>query len=640
MSEFEDAIVVATPEEYHEVSETGSSSRSRGFGRSFRGLTMYIYVVIAAAVVLEFFVGSSYDLFLASTVVVYAIAAVGQDWLIGKAGQISIGGAAFLGVGSYTTAFTRNTPLHYFPIPLVLSMIVGAVIGLVVALPALRVSGLYLVLTTLAFQQVFAFWAQDYQGERAGFYPPAMRIGSWNLGGSRATFIVVVVCLLLVVLVLRNLYRFAPGNIWRAIHEDPLATGVIGINVEKWRLLAFVGSSAVTALAGSLFAYLIGLVAFSTYTLTLGISLVVMVFLGGVGSPVGVLLGAAAITYLPVGLQHLANLSPQGSSFNNWFTSNQGTIETLVYGLILVIILLFEPGGLAGIGRRIVRSATRRRRRTPVTSPVAAVAAVVVAESAEITASSGVESAAGHRVAQSRESLSEPLLQMSDVSVTYRNGAQGIRNVNLAVKHGSIVAIVGRNGAGKTSTLQAIAGFVSAERVRVRGSVKWKGEEIIHSSPRRTGRRGIVLVPERFKVFPSLTVREHFKADGISAARMEQCLEQFEGLQRFVSRKGGQLSGGERQLLGIALAVCRDPELLLVDELSLGLSPIATQEIVAQLKMIRDAQGISILLVDQAASAISDVVDYYYLLEGGSVVGEGSSEEMTQTKIQAAVMGE
>jgi ABC-type branched-subunit amino acid transport system ATPase component len=229
---------------------------------------------------------------------------------------------------------------------------------------------------------------------------------------------------------------------------------------------------------------------------------------------------------------------------------------------------------------------------------------------------------------------------MTDVSVTYRNGAQGIQHVNLVIEHGSIVAIVGRNGAGKTSTLQAIAGFIPAERVRVRGSVKWNDEEIIRSSPRRTGRSGIVLVPERFKVFPSLTVREHFKADGISSSRTDQCLDQFEGIKTFVTRKGGQLSGGERQLLGIALATCRDPKLLLVDELSLGLSPIATQEIVAQLKMVRDAQGISILLVDQAASAISDVVDYYYLLEGGTVIGEGSAEEMTQTKIQAAVMGE
>jgi branched-chain amino acid transport system permease protein len=404
-----------------------SSGRPGLFGRGVRRPVTYLYAVLVAAVLLEFFVGSGYDLFLASTVVVYAIAAVGQDWLIGKAGQISIGGAAFLGVGSYTTAFTRNTPLHWFPIPIILSMVVGAIFGLVVALPALRVSGLYLVLTTLAFQEVFSFWAQDDQGTRAGFYPPKMSIGSWNLATSKSIFVVVIVCLVLVILALRNLYRFAPGNIWRAIHEDPMATGVIGINVEKWRLLAFVGSSAVTALAGSLFAYLIGLVAFSTYTLTLGISLVVMVFLGGVGSPIGVLLGAAGVTYLPVGLQHLANLSPQGSSLNNWLTANQGTVETLVYGIVLVAILLFEPGGLAGIARRISRRVGRLRRRRGLAS------ATIVAPVDEGDVTSAPMMIRGVYERPSRDRPGEPLLEMTDVSVTYRNGAQGIEHVSLAI---------------------------------------------------------------------------------------------------------------------------------------------------------------------------------------------------------------
>jgi ABC-type branched-subunit amino acid transport system ATPase component len=302
-----------------------------------------------------------------------------------------------------------------------------------------------------------------------------------------------------------------------------------------------------------------------------------------------------------------------------------------------VAVLLFEPGGLAGIGRRIVRRLARGRRRRS----LEATSAAVVLEAGDLVDSTGVAAVEPRSPAErTREASGEPLLELTDVSVTYRNGAQGVKHINLVIEPRSIVAIVGRNGAGKTSTLQAIAGFVSAERVRVRGSVKWKGDEIVRSSPRRTGRKGIILVPERFKVFPSLTVREHFKADGISAARMDECLEQFDALKRIVSRKGGQLSGGERQLLGIALAVCRKPQLLLVDELSLGLSPIATQEIIAQLKSVRDAQGISILLVDQAASAIAVAVDYYYLLEGGMLIGEGSADEMSQTEIQAAVMGE
>jgi ABC-type branched-subunit amino acid transport system ATPase component len=469
-----------------------------------------------------------------------------------------------------------------------------------------------------------------------------MKLFGANLNTSRWLFVVAVVCLFLVLVVLRNLYRHAPGNMWRAIREDPMASGVIGINVEKWRLLAFVGSSAVTALAGSLFAYLIGLVAFSTFTLTLGISLVVMVYLGGIGSPVGVFIGAAAITFLPNGLQDLANLAPAGSSFSSWLISNQGTDESLVYGTVLIVILLFEPAGLAGIGRNVAGRVVRRVRRIR-RAPAEELSNVVKEDSADATPVSGAV-APEVAIVTDQEVLSQratnAILKMTDVTVTYRNGAQGIHEVNLVIEPSTIVAIVGRNGAGKSSTLQAIAGFLPAERVRVRGSVKWKGQEIIRSSPRKTGRAGVILVPERFKVFPSLTVQEHFKADGISSQREKECLEQFTVLQGFLKTKGGLLSGGERQLLGIVLAVARRPELLMVDELSLGLSPIATQSMLAELKRVRDEEGIAILLVDQAASAISHVVDYYYLLDGGSVVGEGSAEHVTEQQIRAAVMGE
>jgi branched-chain amino acid transport system permease protein len=595
---------------------------------------VFLYAVVFAALIYETLSGTSYSLFLWGTVLVYAIAAIGQDWLIGKAGQISIGGAALLGVGSFTTALTRGTVFHWFPIPLVLSMVVGAFIGVIVAVPALRVSGIYLVLTTLAFQEVFQFWSLSYQGEREGFYPPSMRIGDVNFGTPRLLFAVIAVCLLLVLQVLRNLYRSSPGNIWRAIHEDPLASQVIGINVERWRLLAFVGSSAVTALAGSLYAYLIGLVSSSTYTLTLGISLVVMVFLGGVGSPIGVFLGAAAITFLPVGLEHLEALPPAGSTLSNWLISNQGTELLLVYGLVLILILKFEPDGLAGISRRVGRRSRRlveafrgRKMGTPMSDSPARL-------------ERGHDDLPALKPPVPSHAGSETLLNMLDVSVTYANGAQGIRGVNLSIEEESIVAIVGRNGAGKSTTLLAIAGFLPSDRVRIRGSVTLGGNEILGSQPRKTGKSGVILVPERFKVFPSLTVQEHFKADGISSRREAECLERFSALSRFAKTKGGLLSGGERQLLGIALAVARRPKLLLVDELSLGLSPLATQNILTELKRVHDEEGLSILLVDQAASAMVDVVDYYYLLEGGTVVGEGNANQIGDAEIRAAVMGE
>jgi ABC-type branched-subunit amino acid transport system ATPase component len=231
------------------------------------------------------------------------------------------------------------------------------------------------------------------------------------------------------------------------------------------------------------------------------------------------------------------------------------------------------------------------------------------------------------------------LLSVRGLSIRYSNGGAGASDIDLDVPPGSVTAIVGRNGAGKTSTLRGIAGFLPAERVRVSGSVIWKGQEIISSGPQRTGRLGISLVTERFKVFPSLTVTEHFRAGGISGKREAECLEQFAGLRRFVNTKGGLLSGGERQLLAIALSIARRPQLLMVDELSLGLSPVATSSILDELTRAQREERFAILLVDQAAGQISRFVDHYYLLEAGSIIGQGGAEEISVSQLRETVIG-
>jgi branched-chain amino acid transport system permease protein len=609
----------------------------------------YLYL-LAIAVCLWLFAGNnSYNLFLASTVVVYAIAAIGQDWLIGRAGQVSIGGAAFMGIGAFTTVATTNTPFGHFPIPLIIAALSGAIVGVVVGLPASRLGGLYLVLTTLALQFVFGFVAQEYQGSRlGGIAAPALSLFGANLAGARSMFILDVVLLLVVVVLLHNLYRYAPGNMWRAIRDDPLAAGTMGISVARWRMLAFVGSSAVTAVAGCLFAYLVSVVSYTTFTLDLGISLIVMVYVGGVGAPLGIIVGAAVVTYLPNLLTDLTNLAPAGSSTNTFLQKNAGTLESLVYGLLLVIVLLFEPEGLAGIARRLLALASRLVRRArsapaaatrPADSPAEAAARTPPAEPHAAPPVQVTEPEPDSPARADDGRAADALLSVRGLSIRYSNGGAGASDIDLDIPPGSVTAIVGRNGAGKTSTLRGIAGFLPAERVRVSGSVIWKGQEIIGSGPQRTGRLGISLVPERFKVFPSLTVTEHFRAGGISGKREAECLEQFAGLRRFVNTKGGLLSGGERQLLAIALSVARHPRLLMVDELSLGLSPVATGSILDELARAQREERFAILLVDQAAGQISRFVEHYYLLEAGSIIGQGSAEEISVSQLRETVIG-
>ena len=461
-------------------------------------------------------------------------------------------------------------------------------------------------------------------------------------------FVLDIVVLLAVVVLLHNLYRYAPGNMWRAIRDDPLAAGTMGISVARWRMLAFVGSSAVTAV-GSLPLFLPG---------GRGVLHDVYSRPGHQPHRDGLRRRCRRAAWHPSrrGGGHLPaesahrphrTSSPAGSSTNTFLQDNPGTLESLVYGLLLVIVLLFEPEGLAGIARRLfalARRLVRRARRAPATAPqparrglrrhrrdgTADVRTPTAEEHApplvQVT-EPGPESPASADNARAADAL----LCVRGLSIRYANGGAGASDIDLDIPP-SVTAIVGRNGAGKTSTLRGIAGFLPAERVRVSGSVIWRGAGDHRVRPRRTGRLGISLVPERFKVFPSLTVTEHFRAGGISGKREAECLEQFAGLRRFVNTKGGLLSGGERQLLAIALAVARRPRLLMVDELSLGLSPVATSSILDELVRAQSEERFAILLVDQAAGQISRFVDHYYLLEAGSIIGQGSAEEMSVSR--------
>jgi branched-chain amino acid transport system ATP-binding protein len=206
-----------------------------------------------------------------------------------------------------------------------------------------------------------------------------------------------------------------------------------------------------------------------------------------------------------------------------------------------------------------------------------------------------------------------------------------VQGINLTVSAGQIVAILGTNGAGKTTTLRAISGFLGMDDARVtEGSITFKGARIDNRPPHEIARSGIALVPEREKVFPNLTVSENLSAAiaaGVSRAgrrqREEAVVVLFPRLGDLRGRVAGLLSGGERQMLAIACALMCQPELLLVDELSLGLAPVVVEDLMARLKQIRDQLGITIVIVEQSAAVALAIADYGYVLENGRVVLDG-----------------
>jgi branched-chain amino acid transport system ATP-binding protein len=245
--------------------------------------------------------------------------------------------------------------------------------------------------------------------------------------------------------------------------------------------------------------------------------------------------------------------------------------------------------------------------------------------------------------------MSEPLLAIDDLEVAYHRAAVALHGVTLRVMPQTIVALVGNNGAGKTTTMRAISGFIGLDDARVTaGQIRFAGQRIENQPPHANTARGIVLVPERDKVFPNLTVTENLavaasrRATATERRQLEDLVFQFfPALAALRRRLAGLLSGGERQMLAFGSAVVCKPELLLVDELSLGLAPVLVEDLARRLSDIRKELGITVLLVEQNVGAALAIADYGYVLENGRVVLEGSAADLRgRREIQQSYLGQ
>jgi branched-chain amino acid transport system permease protein len=299
---------------------------------------------------------------------VYAIAALGQWLLLGRAGQIAISGAAFMAIGAFTTGLLADTPLEPFPIPLLVSALLGWVVGLVSGLPGLRFRGLYLLLASVALQFIVSGLARNYQLEHApaGLFVPPLTIGGTDLSIGRPLYLTLLVVLAVVIVVMWAVERTGVGLAWRALKESEVAAAISGVDVTRWKLYAFALSGAITAVAGSLFSYVVGLAENETYSIWLSISLLTMIFIGGVQSRLGVLIGAVVITSLPYVLQEHASdwLDALGLTAS-WYTENVSQVNAGLFSLVFLLVVLFSPRGIEGLvvgAERLVRRVTRRTR--------------------------------------------------------------------------------------------------------------------------------------------------------------------------------------------------------------------------------------------------------------------------------------
>jgi len=247
------------------------------------------------------------------------------------------------------------------------------------------------------------------------------------------------------------------------------------------------------------------------------------------------------------------------------------------------------------------------------------------------------------------------MLEATGLMVFYEN-MLALNNVAITCGDGQIVGVFGANSAGKSTLMYTLSGIMKdiqkketmagGERVTIVGEIWYEGEEISHLKPSQRARRGIVLCPERRRIFSESSVLENLRIGGYLAtsAQAKKTLEYvftlFPALERLQKRIGGFLSGGEQQMLAIGRALMAQPKVLLLDEPLMGLSPLMQATLIRATKVIRDEMKISIIVTEQYARPVMPIVDYAFILENGSAVLEGTQEVlMDNPDIRSAYFG-
>jgi branched-chain amino acid transport system permease protein len=299
-------------------------------------------------------IGGSYLTYLVCLTGIHVIAAMGLNIVTGYAGQISLGHAAFMGVGCYTVAALAKVDVPFY-LALPLAGLVSALVGLIVGVPSLRIKGLYLAVATLAAQFILLFvfreWDSVTGGVRGVNIAPA-EVGGWVMNTDREIYYLIVACALVMLLGARNLFRTHIGRSFIAIRDKDISAEVLGIDLFRGKLMAFALGSFYAGVAGGLMGYFYRAITPEHFTLALSVFYLAAIIVGGLGTVLGVILGAAFMTLVPEVLRGVVSFvtlwAPNAMAFLS-------PVREMVFGALIIAFLIFEPHGLVEIWRRIRR---------------------------------------------------------------------------------------------------------------------------------------------------------------------------------------------------------------------------------------------------------------------------------------------
>jgi branched-chain amino acid transport system permease protein len=285
------------------------------------------------------------------------LGALSLNYLTGCAGLISIGHGAFYAVGAMAAAVTGSQWGWPFPLVLAAAGLAGAVVGVLAGLPSLRVRGLYFVLSTFAVHYIVVFAFLEYQFkffDVVGVPYQAASLGSIELNTPMRWYFFLLPLVALVYWILRNTLHTREGRAMMAMRDHELATTSVGVDVRILRLKAFAFSSAIAAVAGALYAYYLTNVTSEAFGIQFAIQFIAMIIIGGMGSLPGSLVGAAVWLLLPSIITGFASQAGDSTGFmRSLLVDNKAQLVQVIFGMLVILLLIFAPGGMAGIGRQI-----------------------------------------------------------------------------------------------------------------------------------------------------------------------------------------------------------------------------------------------------------------------------------------------
>ncbi|MFD2796310.1 ATP-binding cassette domain-containing protein [Promicromonospora vindobonensis] len=550
-------------------------------------------------------------MFTESTVTFIALGAIFafSFYAVLNAGQLSLGQAGFASVAAYTSVLLAPDPdvvgdLAALLIALVIGMTAGTVAAVVLGLPTMHLRGVFLAIATLGFAEAVRIFLlnAEWTGGAQGLSVPKI--------------VTPAIAWVVLAIVAYWFWRSGPtryGRALEAIREDELAAGAMGIDVGRHRLGAFATAGAVAGLYGVLWAYTVRLVAPADFGFTAAIDGLVTAMVGGTTMFVGPVVGSAFLTVIPE-IQRALGVEA-------------GWIRPFVAGLLLLVVILFLPGGLAGrIPRRI---------RVP----------DLDAGGNDDADSAGASGGASAEL-RTREHapLGDVVARLTGLSKDY-GGVHAVRGVDLEIRSGELLGLIGPNGAGKTTLVNMLSGLVAPSSGEATVLGVTAGRAPVH----RVAAAGVSRTFQHSKLFDRLSALENVLVGGhlvtrptllrrmlwlpsarrderAALARAARCLRRV-GMLEAAATRAGALSYGDQRRLEIARALAADPSLLILDEPAAGMNQVEAGELAHLIRSLAD-DGLAVLLIEHNVGLVRQVCDRVVVLDFGEIIATGAPAQV------------